>query len=343
MSKVLPDELIPVIDISDSEDPEVIKSVCDATDKLGLFQIVKHGVPLSIIEGVKDATHKFFGLSSEEKKKYLSQNTPLKNVRYVTSFSPEVDKAYEWKDHLSCFYVSDEETLELWPSICKHEALQYLKTCDSLLEKALERSGNDLDSAIKSLNELCLGYVDGISRLPVQSNVVTEKEESIAQRRSWGENLTYYTSIGYLNGAVVGNGKGLLERVKASEARDTMKLRVNRRREEVLEFPKNETDLGVVEEPPVVASEVEASKDNSELKVELVMKEADGWTLNVKIKMEKDPTLSAIAGLKMNISSYLNAEIVPGVYFDEKPPFVVELYGSLPFYMLDAYEEFLWI
>ncbi|KAL7609792.1 hypothetical protein Lser_V15G11755 [Lactuca serriola] len=70
------------------------------------------------------------------------------------------------------------------------------------------------------------------------------------------------------------------------------------------------------------------------------MKEADGWTLNVKIKVEKDPTLSATLGLKTNISSYLNAEIVPGVYSDEKPPFVVELDGSLPFYMLDAYEEF---
>ncbi|XP_023729071.1 DNA polymerase alpha catalytic subunit [Lactuca sativa] len=109
---------------------------------------------------------------------------------------------------------------------------------------------------------------------------------------------------------------------------------------EVLEFPKNETDLGVVEEPPVVTSEVEASKDTSELKVEPVMKEADGWTLNAKIKVEKDPTFSATAGLQTNISSDLNAEIGPGVYFDEKPPFVVELDGSLPFYMLDAYEEF---
>ena len=56
--------------------------------------------------------------------------------------------------------------------------------------------------------------------------------------------------------------------------------------------------------------------------------------------MEKDPTLSATLGLKTNISSYLNAEIVPGVHSDEKPPFVVELDGSLPFYMLDAYEKF---
>ncbi|XP_023768008.1 mitochondrial import inner membrane translocase subunit TIM23-2 [Lactuca sativa] len=53
------------------------------------------------------------------------------------------------------------------------------------------------------------------------------QEESIAQRSSRRENPTYYTGIGYLSGAVVGAGKGLVEGVKASEAGDTMKLRVN--------------------------------------------------------------------------------------------------------------------
>ncbi|XP_076884486.1 uncharacterized protein LOC143533668 [Bidens hawaiensis] len=42
-----------------------------------------------------------------------------------------------------------------------------------LLEKALEESGNDLDSAIKSLNELCLGYVDRHSGTS-DNNVSTE-------------------------------------------------------------------------------------------------------------------------------------------------------------------------
>ncbi|CAH1424093.1 unnamed protein product [Lactuca virosa] len=54
------------------------------------------------------------------------------------------------------------------------------------------------------------------------------QEESIAQRRSWAENLTYYTGNGYLNDAVVGAWNGLVEGVKDSEAGDTMKLRVNR-------------------------------------------------------------------------------------------------------------------
>ncbi|GJV65918.1 hypothetical protein Tco_1476746, partial [Tanacetum coccineum] len=32
-----------------------------------------------------------------------------------------------------------------------------------LLEKALDENGNDLDSAVNSLNELCRGYVKGNS------------------------------------------------------------------------------------------------------------------------------------------------------------------------------------
>ncbi|XP_047325700.1 mitochondrial import inner membrane translocase subunit TIM23-2-like [Impatiens glandulifera] len=54
------------------------------------------------------------------------------------------------------------------------------------------------------------------------------QEESIVQRRSWGENLTYYTGICYLGGAIAGAGKGFIEGVKSSEAGDSMKLRVNR-------------------------------------------------------------------------------------------------------------------
>ncbi|KAG9146824.1 hypothetical protein Leryth_005139, partial [Lithospermum erythrorhizon] len=53
-------------------------------------------------------------------------------------------------------------------------------------------------------------------------------EESIKKRRSWGENLTYYTGIGYLGGALIGGSKGFLDGVKAIEKTDTLKLKVNR-------------------------------------------------------------------------------------------------------------------
>ncbi|KAA0059418.1 mitochondrial import inner membrane translocase subunit TIM23-1 [Cucumis sativus] len=53
-------------------------------------------------------------------------------------------------------------------------------------------------------------------------------EEARRQRRSWGENLTFYTGCGYLAGAVGGASTGLVSGVKSFESGDTMKLRINR-------------------------------------------------------------------------------------------------------------------
>lgn len=54
------------------------------------------------------------------------------------------------------------------------------------------------------------------------------QEESIRQRRGLGENLTYYTGIGYLTGAATGASAGLYQGLKAAEKGDSLKLRVNR-------------------------------------------------------------------------------------------------------------------
>ncbi|TKY64317.1 Mitochondrial import inner membrane translocase subunit TIM23-1 [Spatholobus suberectus] len=53
-------------------------------------------------------------------------------------------------------------------------------------------------------------------------------EEARRTRRSWGENLTFYTGCGYLAGALGGAGAGLVDGVRAFETGDTAKLRTNR-------------------------------------------------------------------------------------------------------------------
>ncbi|KAH0456085.1 hypothetical protein IEQ34_013992 [Dendrobium chrysotoxum] len=54
------------------------------------------------------------------------------------------------------------------------------------------------------------------------------QEESLAQRRSWGENLTYYAGIGYLSGAVGGASVGLYKGIRSAEPGETVKLRISR-------------------------------------------------------------------------------------------------------------------
>ncbi|KAG9455200.1 hypothetical protein H6P81_008104 [Aristolochia fimbriata] len=54
------------------------------------------------------------------------------------------------------------------------------------------------------------------------------EEEALRPGRSWGENIQYYSGIGYLTGAVIGAGKGSVEGLRAAERGESLKLRINR-------------------------------------------------------------------------------------------------------------------
>ncbi|XP_052209120.1 feruloyl CoA ortho-hydroxylase F6H1-3-like [Diospyros lotus] len=135
---VVPEESIPVIDMSNLGDPKVADSICDAAEKWGFFQVINHGVPIEALENVKDAAHGFFSLPPEDKKKYSKEHSPTTNMRFGTSFSPRAEKSLEWKDYLSLFYVSDDEANAYWPSVCKNQALEYMRASEVLIKRLLK-------------------------------------------------------------------------------------------------------------------------------------------------------------------------------------------------------------
>ncbi|EOA39167.1 hypothetical protein CARUB_v10012124mg [Capsella rubella] len=53
-------------------------------------------------------------------------------------------------------------------------------------------------------------------------------EESLKQRRSWAENLTFYTGICYLDGSVASSTAGFFSGMRSFENGDTTKLKINR-------------------------------------------------------------------------------------------------------------------
>ena len=120
VSDVLAGAAIPIIDMSERDEEKLAASICDAAERWGFFQIVNHGVPVEALERVQGATHCFFGLPANEKNKYSKENSASNNVRYSTSFTPQAEKALEWKDFLSLFFVSEEEASALWPSSCRY-------------------------------------------------------------------------------------------------------------------------------------------------------------------------------------------------------------------------------
>ncbi|KAJ4835540.1 Scopoletin 8-hydroxylase [Turnera subulata] len=131
----------PPIDLSKLDGPDhdlVVEEIVRAAKALGFFQVVNHGVPLKLLDSLKDAAHTFFGQSPEEKKAAHLKGPSSPLVKYGTSFVPEKEKALEWKDYLSMTYTNDVEALQYWPNPCKEVALQYLKTSTKLVKRLIQ-------------------------------------------------------------------------------------------------------------------------------------------------------------------------------------------------------------
>ncbi|XP_058770538.1 mitochondrial import inner membrane translocase subunit TIM23-2-like [Vicia villosa] len=69
--------------------------------------------------------------------------------------------------------------------------------------------------------------VDKLYNLPTSPEHLFPEEAS-RKHRSWGDNLQYYTGTGYLSGSIIGGTRGTIEGLKAAEAGDSFKIRVNR-------------------------------------------------------------------------------------------------------------------
>lgn len=147
------------IDLSKLDGPahdQVVEAIVRAAETLGFFQVINHGVPLDLLESLKNAAHRFFALPAEAKAVYLKRVSPSPFVDYGTSFAPEQEKALEWKDSVSMVYTNDGDAQQYWPKECKEEALSYLKMSSTmvrrLFEILIENLGVDIDdSRIESL------------------------------------------------------------------------------------------------------------------------------------------------------------------------------------------------
>lgn len=132
---------LPPIDLSKLDGPnhdQVVEEIAIAAETLGFFQVVNHGVPLELLESLKDVAHKFFGQPPEKKAIYCKGVSPSPCVNYGTSFVPEKEKALEWKDYISMVYTCDADALDYWPKECKEVALEYLKSSIKMVRKLLE-------------------------------------------------------------------------------------------------------------------------------------------------------------------------------------------------------------
>ncbi|WCJ24008.1 2-oxoglutarate (2OG) and Fe(II)-dependent oxygenase superfamily protein [Euphorbia peplus] len=140
---------IPIIDLQGiNEDPSlrrhVVEKVGEACEKWGFFQMINHGIPQSVLDGMIDGIRRFHEQDNEVKKEYFSRDETRK-VIYNTNFDFYQAKSANWRDSLYCpMAPNPPNPLEI-PSICREIMIDYsnrvMKLGTTLLQLMSEALG----------------------------------------------------------------------------------------------------------------------------------------------------------------------------------------------------------
>ncbi|KAJ7551227.1 hypothetical protein O6H91_06G005600 [Diphasiastrum complanatum] len=131
---------IPEIDLAglDGEGrAEVVKSIGDACQKWGFFQVINHGVPTSVTQSMMQVCQEFFDIPTEENVK-LYPDDKLKPVRFGTSRTLSRDTLLEWRDYLRCPSRPLSDFIHLWPakpSTFREVTMEYSKETGALAKR----------------------------------------------------------------------------------------------------------------------------------------------------------------------------------------------------------------
>ncbi|KAJ9182255.1 hypothetical protein P3X46_006270 [Hevea brasiliensis] len=124
-----PNFSIPVIDLQGCDmDPslqaDIITQLRIACEKWGFFQLVNHGIPMSILEEIINGIRRFHYQGVNEKKQFYSRDYTRK-VLYNSNFDLYQAPAASWRDTLTCVLAPNPPNSEELPSICRDIIIDY--------------------------------------------------------------------------------------------------------------------------------------------------------------------------------------------------------------------------
>ena len=114
---------IPVIDLGGLSDDsirknEIIEKVREASEAWGFFQIVNHGIPVGVMEEIKDGVKRFHEQDTEVKKQFYNRDT-LKPVAYNSNFDLYSAPSANWRDTISIPMAPNPPKTEDLPEVCR--------------------------------------------------------------------------------------------------------------------------------------------------------------------------------------------------------------------------------
>ncbi|KAL4309171.1 hypothetical protein GQ457_01G031830 [Hibiscus cannabinus] len=159
---------IPVIDLEGvKEDRSTRKSIVEevrvASKEWGFFQIINHGIPVSVLEEMKVSVRRFFEQDVELKKHFYTRDLS-KKVVHNSNFLLHTTPAASWRDTICCYMAPDPPSPEELPEPFRDMMVEYTDCVMSLghllFELISEALGLNSDHLLKldctkGLSQLC--------------------------------------------------------------------------------------------------------------------------------------------------------------------------------------------
>ncbi|KAL0368419.1 UNVERIFIED_CONTAM: 1-aminocyclopropane-1-carboxylate oxidase1 [Sesamum calycinum] len=122
---------IPLIDLDGVDEDagtreKIVDRVREASETWGFFQIVNHGVPVSILEEILDGVRRFNEQDTEIKKQFYSRDV-TKKVTFNSNFDLFSSPAANWRDTIYCVIAPNPPQPEELPTVCREIMIEYSK------------------------------------------------------------------------------------------------------------------------------------------------------------------------------------------------------------------------
>ncbi|XP_042482528.1 1-aminocyclopropane-1-carboxylate oxidase homolog 1-like [Macadamia integrifolia] len=123
---------LPIIDLGDGiidKDvnlrKEIVEKVCDASETSGFFQVVNHGIPVTILDEMLEGIRRFYELDTQVKKQFYTRDYANRRVTYNSNFDLYSSPAANWRDSMYCVMGPQPPNPEELPETCRDILMEY--------------------------------------------------------------------------------------------------------------------------------------------------------------------------------------------------------------------------